>query len=141
MPKYFVEALLWWRIVLVITLIITSGGVSSNALGTVLPVVGLYVFAAYRLQPAFQSIFNGVSALRFGADVVNNIFRDLHIKFDDNPTRTFNKITFKRKISVKIFPSFTLIQIERVYLISILTFRLVHLLALLVALVLVRLHW
>jgi ATP-binding cassette, subfamily B, bacterial PglK len=100
LPKFFVEALAFGGvIVLVITLIITRGGVSSNALGSVLPVVGLYVFAAYRLQPAFQSIFNGVSALRFGAEAVNNIFNDIHMKFDDHPAQTFSKLAFKRKIS------------------------------------------
>ncbi|PAU77895.1 ABC transporter ATP-binding protein [Halovibrio salipaludis] len=73
-PRYLIEA-------------IGVGGVIGLALflmhrsdnfGQVLPVLGLYAFAGYKLLPAAQRIYGGLAKLRFGAGAVDEIHKDLH---------------------------------------------------------------
>ena len=102
LPKYMVEVLAFGGVILLVTfLIIKGGGVNSNTLGAILPTVGLYVFAAYRLQPAIQSIFNGVSAIKFGSGAVNNLYSELKIKSPTNITTNNQIINFKKMISLE----------------------------------------
>ena len=65
-----------------------------------MPVVGLYVFAAYRLQPAIQSIFNGLSALRFGHGAVNSLYNDMQLKTYSNDSCDNELLQFKKMISL-----------------------------------------
>ena len=57
---------------------VSGGGIESSALGEILPLVGLYTFAAYRLQPSLHYIFSGVSSLRFGKTAIDDIYEDLY---------------------------------------------------------------
>lgn len=77
-PKYIVEAIAFGGIIaIVLSLIISGNQIESNALGRVLPMVGLYAFAAYRLQPALHFIFSGFASLRFGKTAVDSVYKDL----------------------------------------------------------------
>jgi ABC-type multidrug transport system fused ATPase/permease subunit len=72
-PKYLVEAIGFGGI-----LLMTLGLMATrHDLGQVLPLIGLYAFASYRLLPAAQQIYSSVSALRFGWPAVEAIERDL----------------------------------------------------------------
>ena len=59
-------------------LLATQGGTDSNALGDILAILGLYVFAGYRLVPAAQRIYPGMAKLRFGAAAVDGVYNDLY---------------------------------------------------------------
>ena len=82
-PNYVVESVVFGGI-LAITLgvLISSGGVASEALGQVLPLLGVYAFSAYRIKPAAQHIFKGFASMRYGSAAVESTFRDLY----QNPT-------------------------------------------------------
>lgn len=83
-PKYIIETLAFGGVIVILVgLIISFGGVQSNSLGHILPVVGVYVFAAYRMQPALQFIFNGVSSLQHGGATVDNLHNDLTVSQDN----------------------------------------------------------
>jgi ABC-type multidrug transport system fused ATPase/permease subunit len=56
----------------------SNGGVSGGGLGGVLPVLGLYAFAGYRMLPAAQQVYQGIAQLRFGSAAVNMVYNDLH---------------------------------------------------------------
>lgn len=103
-PKYVVEAIAFGGLIaLVIILMITAEESQGSQLGEILPLVGLYAFGAYRIQPATQVIFAGLASLRFGASAVDEIFSDLKSK-TDSPSRAFNAKSFelpKRKISFR----------------------------------------
>lgn len=73
-PKYLVEAVGVGG-VLALALVLLA---SDKGIGGVLPVLGVYVFAGYRLLPATQRIFSGISNIRFGASAVENAYSDLH---------------------------------------------------------------
>jgi len=82
-PHSLIEAMMFGAILLIsIFLIIGSGGLSSNSLGQILPVLGLYAFSAYRLKPAIQIIFDGMASLQYGEVAVDRLYADLH---PDNP--------------------------------------------------------
>lgn len=77
-PKYFIEAVGFGGIILMaLILLALQGGATGSALGDVLPILGLYAFAGYRLLPAAQYIYEGLARLRFGVPVVHAIYEDL----------------------------------------------------------------
>jgi len=78
-PKFVIEAVGFGGVIaLTLVLLATQGGTDSNALGDTLPILGLYVFAGYRLLPAAQRIYAGMAKLRFGAAAVDGVYNDLH---------------------------------------------------------------
>lgn len=78
-PKFVIEAVGFGGVIaLTLVLLATQGGTDSNALGNILPILGLYVFAGYRLLPAAQNIYKGMAKLRFGAAAVDGVYSDLH---------------------------------------------------------------
>ena len=77
-PKYIVEAVAFGGIIaILVSLMISESQIESDVLGEVLPMVGLYAFAAYRLQPALHFIFSGFASLRFGMTAVDAVYEDL----------------------------------------------------------------
>ncbi|MEX0372789.1 ABC transporter ATP-binding protein [Spiribacter roseus] len=78
-PKFLIEAIGFGGIiVLTLVLMAANGGVSGGGLGGVLPVLGLYAFAGYRMLPAAQNVYQGIAQLRFGSAAVDTVYDDLH---------------------------------------------------------------
>ena len=78
MPRFALEALAFGGIVmLTLVLVARSGGASAAAFGEVLPVLGLFALAGYRLMPAFQSIYSALATLRIGAPAVDLVCEGL----------------------------------------------------------------
>lgn len=73
-PKFLIEVVaIGGVLALAVVLMVTRGNI-----GEILPVLGLYAFAGYKLLPAAQNIYNGVAELRFGAAAVDGVHRDLY---------------------------------------------------------------
>jgi len=72
-PRYFIEAVAFGGILALALFQMQRQG----DLGAVLPVLGVYAFAGYRLLPAAQGIFGALSSLRFGEAAVNTVYEDL----------------------------------------------------------------
>lgn len=78
-PKFLLEAVAFGGILsMALVLLALHGGTTSSALGQVLPLLGLYAFAGYRMLPAAQYIYEGFARLRFGAAAVDGVYNDLH---------------------------------------------------------------
>ncbi|AUB79096.1 ABC transporter ATP-binding protein [Spiribacter roseus] len=78
-PKFVIEAVGFGGVIaLTLVLLASKGGTDSNALGDILPILGLYAFVGYRMLPAAQRIYTGMAKLRFGAGAVDNAYNDLH---------------------------------------------------------------
>ncbi len=72
-PRHLIEALaLGGAIALALVLML-----SRQDLGAVLPILGLYAVAGYRLLPAAQSVYNGLSRMRFNGAAVDAVVEDL----------------------------------------------------------------
>jgi len=77
-PKYGVEALSFGAILLVTLYFLGS----ELDLSHVLPVLGLYGFAAFRLMPALQRVYKSMTQLRFGLPALEALAKDLTSKTD-----------------------------------------------------------
>ncbi|ABI57695.1 ABC transporter ATP-binding protein [Alkalilimnicola ehrlichii MLHE-1] len=72
-PRFAIETVaLGGVLILTVVLMATHGDV-----GAMLPTLGLYVFAGYKLLPAMQHIYAGVSRMRFSGQLVADIHDDL----------------------------------------------------------------
>jgi ATP-binding cassette, subfamily B, bacterial PglK len=97
-PRYFVEAVAFGG-TLAIALILLR---TRQDLGAVLPILGLYGLAGYRLLPAVQQIYNGLTRLRFGLPMIQSVLEDLseHLPgsaLERNPT----PLPFTRSIAFR----------------------------------------
>lgn len=72
-PLYFVEAS-GYSMLIVVALVLL---LRSNDIAHVLPALGLYGFAAYRMLPAAQIMYRGFAKLRISSAALQSIHRDL----------------------------------------------------------------
>jgi ABC-type multidrug transport system fused ATPase/permease subunit len=78
-PRFAVEAVAFGGILgLALVLHVRHGGHEGGALGEVIPLLGLYAFAGYRMLPAVQGIYQAVSQIRFGQAAVDALHAELH---------------------------------------------------------------
>lgn len=73
LPRYAIESVAFGGL-LIVVLIWLSGG---KQLEDLLPVLGLFAFAAYRLLPSLQAVFAGASIIRFNLASLDVLVRDL----------------------------------------------------------------
>lgn len=87
LPRYFLEAVSFGS-VLVLALVLMR---SHGDIGAVLPIMGVYAFAGYRLLPAVQTVYQGFIDLRFHLPAIEAIGADLqlaeNIRHDANPDK------------------------------------------------------
>lgn len=74
-PLYLVEAVGYSMLILVALVLFMH----SNGIEHVLPRIGLYGFAAYRMLPAAQIIYRGLAKMRFSAAALNSVHDDLSL--------------------------------------------------------------
>ena len=115
-PKYTVEAIAFGGII-VLTLALMarySGGAVPGAgadtgadtgavLGKVLPLLGLYAFAGYRMLPAVQALYGAATQLRFSAATVDTIHADLAMRdrLDPLATRPAAPLPFHARVELE----------------------------------------
>jgi len=77
-PRYVVETLAIGSVLVVfLALVLASEDQGLQALGDVLPLLGLYAFAGYRILPSAQALYAAVSSLRAGAPSLDEVYSDL----------------------------------------------------------------
>jgi len=73
LPRYAVESLAFGGVLLILLVLLASGGDVRRAL----PLVSLYAFAGYKLLPSLQHIFHGLSRIRFHMFAMQELQEDL----------------------------------------------------------------
>ena len=73
MPRFILEAIAFGGILLMILYQMTQSGSFINAL----PIISLYVFAGYRLMPAFQNVYTSFTQLTFVGPSLDKLHDDL----------------------------------------------------------------
>ncbi len=68
-PRYVLEAVAFGGIILIAVYLI----IVKENLGQVIPMLGLYAFAGYRLLPALQKGFNGIASARFNLAALEKV--------------------------------------------------------------------
>jgi ABC-type bacteriocin/lantibiotic exporter with double-glycine peptidase domain len=73
LPRFALETVAFGGIV-VMVLYLLQGGLEIE---TMIPILGLYAFAGYRLMPSLQAIFQGLTTMRFNMAVLEHLIEDL----------------------------------------------------------------
>jgi len=96
-PRFIVEAISFGGILLLIIFTINKTG----SFNSTLPIITLYVFAGYRLLPAFQVIYSSLSQITFVKASIDKLSEDFK-KFKNNK-KSQNQIIipFEQKINLK----------------------------------------
>lgn len=96
-PLLLVEAMGYCAIIgLAIGLVLNNQNIS-----TILPSLGLFGFAAYRMLPAAQNIYRAISSMRFSLDSANKILDDLYLPTQLDPKQDYLQLKFKHQIELK----------------------------------------
>jgi len=74
LPQYFMETVAFGGVIALILVLLSLGQEGSK----IIPLVSFFVFAGYRLMPAFQEIFYGVSSVQFNRAILDRISRDMN---------------------------------------------------------------
>ncbi len=72
-PRYILEAVAFGGIILIAVYLITL----QKNIQQVIPMLGLYAFAGYRLMPALQQAFKGIASARFNIAALRKIHEGL----------------------------------------------------------------
>lgn len=75
MPRYILEAIAFGGVMLLILYLMSKTGNFTDSL----PIISLYVFAGYRLIPAFQKIYNSCTQILFIKPSVNKLYDDIKL--------------------------------------------------------------
>lgn len=97
-PKFVLETMAF-GILISVTLVILY---TNNDMGMILPILGLYAFAAYKIVPAVQVIFQGVASFKQGwpslVQIHDDILMPIDPQFSKSPSKSYlsleNKISF-----------------------------------------------
>jgi ABC-type multidrug transport system fused ATPase/permease subunit len=73
LPRYALEVMAFGSILLIVVYFESSQGTSNQ----MIPVLSLYAFAGYRLLPAVQQIFSGITTMRANLVMLESLHRDL----------------------------------------------------------------
>ncbi|MEQ1272546.1 ABC transporter ATP-binding protein [Acinetobacter ursingii] len=96
-PLLLVEAMGYCAIIgLAIGLVLNNQNIS-----TILPSLGLFGFAAYRMLPAAQNIYRAVSSMRFSLDSANKVLDDLSLPTRVDQKQDHQHLIFRHRIELK----------------------------------------
>ena len=90
LPRYFLEAVVFGGVLLIVLYLISKTGNFNNAL----PLVSLYVFAGYRLIPALQQAYASFTQMRFVGPSIDKVYDDI---------KSFETIFLDKKENVILF--------------------------------------
>ncbi|MHA3116311.1 ABC transporter ATP-binding protein [Acinetobacter sp. ANC 4635] len=96
-PLLLVEAMGYCAIIgLAIGLVLNNQNIS-----TILPSLGLFGFAAYRMLPAAQNIYRAISSMRFSLDSANKILDDLYLPTQLDQKQCHLELKFNHQIELR----------------------------------------
>jgi len=72
-PSYFVQSVAFGGIVIIILYFLAA----DQPMDDIVPILGLYAAAGYKLLPSLKTLFNAVSLVRYNHPLVDRIYNDL----------------------------------------------------------------
>lgn len=102
-PSFIVEAIIFASILAVaLVAIMTSGGVYSSTFQDLIPLLGVYSFAAIRIKPALHVIYQGWIGVLYGDSSLDNIVNELKLQtINPEESDSGKEMLIKEKISLK----------------------------------------
>ena len=96
LPRFILEAIAFGGILLMILFMMKQSGSFNN----MLPILSVYIFAGYRLMPAFQQIYGSSTALSFATPSVNKLYDEINNLKKINFPQDEKKISFSKSINL-----------------------------------------
>ena len=84
LPRYGIETLAVSIIMLFVLYLVATGGDVSSWM----PILAVYVLAGYRLLPALQEIFSGLTTIRYNLVTLDYLYRDFTVLEAVNPNQS-----------------------------------------------------
>ena len=97
LPRYFLEAIAFGGILLIILYIMTETSNFKSAL----PIISLYILAGYRLLPALQQMYVSFSQLTFIGPSLNKLYDDINNLKQRNMNIDQNVLPLNKNIALK----------------------------------------
>lgn len=98
MPRFFFEGISFGGVILLIIILIKQ----TESINTVIPIISLYVFAGYRLIPAFQNIYNSFTQITFIKPSIDKLYDDMkNLKKYEHITKDGVHLSCKKLIKLK----------------------------------------
>ena len=98
LPRFLVEIVSFGGMLLILLYIMFQKGTFIDAL----PIITLYVFAAYRLMPALQQIYSSITQLTFIGPSVDSLYNDFkNLKSLNANQEDQNILSFNENITLK----------------------------------------
>ena len=94
-PRSFIEIISFSGIILLIIFLTERSGTFFTAL----PMIGLYVFAGYRLLPAVQNAYGSISSIKINSEIVKKLYDDIN-KLKPYKSTSNNLISFDKTIEL-----------------------------------------
>src|SRR5690606_6943459 len=73
LPRYAIETIAFGTVILIVVFLLAV----ERDFGSIVPMLGLYAFAGYRLMPSLQQVFAGITAARFYSSALEAVLNDL----------------------------------------------------------------
>lgn len=97
-PRYFIELI---AVLLLGALFAILSIDDSIEPGSIIPVVGLFAVAAFRLMPSANRILVSIQSLRYASPIINTVYRELNLKDSGESNNITNSIKFENEIWFK----------------------------------------
>ena len=97
-PRYFIELI---AVLLLGVLFAILSLDNSNEPAGIIPVVGLFAVAAFRLMPSANRILVSIQSLRYASPIINTVYRELNLKDSEVYRNKSNIIEFENEICFK----------------------------------------
>lgn len=98
LPRFILEAIAFGGIMLLVLYIMLQRGSFVSAL----PIISLYVFAGYRLMPAFQNIYSSLTSLSFAGASIDKLSDDFKELKSHKSNYNADIISFKKEINLNM---------------------------------------
>lgn len=85
LPRYLLEVLAFGGILLITLYLFRA----HEKFGLVLPTLGVYAFAGYKLLPALQQVFQNLTQFKFGLSALDALHKDI-LEFREKPPKAMN---------------------------------------------------
>jgi ABC-type multidrug transport system fused ATPase/permease subunit len=97
-PLYVIETVGYGSLIILAIILVMSGKDVSH----ILPVLGLYGFAAYRMLPAAQNIYRSITQMKFGKQVLDILQNEVALEYSENKnSKKLNPLSFKHEIRIE----------------------------------------
>ena len=96
-PRFFIEAIAFGGMIILVLFMIYNGKEFFN----IIPIIGLYAFAGYRLIPALQNIYFSLAQIRFSKPALDTLHEDLTILNFKNDNFIGKSFVFSKLIKLE----------------------------------------